>query len=119
MSPSGQSPQPAGVKPQEIKFLNMIAIVAIVDVLLLIPLVWSSRWIADNEGVVGILGPVHGFLFLALIGLCAWGAKEKWWGWWFPAITVITLGPPGSLIGDWIIRRRLRKNQLATGKTAA
>lgn len=103
-SPSAPNPAPN----REIRFLNWIAIVAVVDVLLLIPLVWSSRWISDNEGVVEILGPVHGFLFIVLIGLCAWGAMQKWWGWWFPLITVITLGPPGSLIGDFVIRRRLK-----------
>lgn len=94
---------------EEIRFLNLIAIVAIVDVLLLIPLVWASRWVAHNEDLVGILGPIHGILFIVLIGLCAWGANKKWWGWWFPLITVITFGPPGSLIGDFIIRRRLRE----------
>jgi hypothetical protein len=35
------------------------------------------------------------------------GAGEGLWGWWFPAIVVVTLGPPGSLIGDVRIRRRL------------
>lgn len=104
---------------EEIRFLNIIAIVAIVDILLLIPLVWSSRWIADNESVVGILGPIHGVLFLALIGLCAVGANRKWWGWWFPIITVVTLGPPGSLIGDFVIRRQLRQTAGNAGRTTA
>ncbi|MCE3267572.1 MAG: hypothetical protein K0S15_2281, partial [Solirubrobacterales bacterium] len=27
--------------------------------------------------------------------------------WWFPALVVVTLGPPGSLIGDWVLRRKL------------
>ncbi len=101
------------VPNREIRFLNWIAVVAIVDVLLLIPLVWSSRWIADKHEIVSVLGPVHGFLFVVLIGLCAWGAMQKWWGWWFPVITVITLGPPGSLIGDFIIRRRLKEGAAA------
>jgi hypothetical protein len=94
---------------QKMRFLNIIAVVALVDVLLLIPLVWASRWVADERGLVTVLGPVHGFLFMVLIGLCAWGSIQKWWGWWFPIFVVVTLGPPGSLIGDWIIRRRLRE----------
>ena len=94
--------------PRELKFLNWIAIVAIVDVILLVPLVWASRWVADNHDVVSVLGPIHGFLFLGLIGMVAWGSIQKWWGWWFPVIVVITFGPIGSLIGDWIIRRRIQ-----------
>ncbi|MEX0621151.1 MAG: hypothetical protein WD181_06165 [Solirubrobacterales bacterium] len=90
-------------------FLNIIAWVAVADVLLLIPLVWASRWVADRHDIVGLLGPVHGFLFIALIGLCAYGSLQKWWGWWFPVLVVVTLGPLGSLIGDWIIRRQIRE----------
>lgn len=93
----------------ELRFLNWIAIVAIVDVVLLIPLIWASRWIGDNEAVVSALGPIHGFLFMGLIGMVAWGSIQKWWGWWFPVIVVITLGPIGSLIGDLIVRRNLRE----------
>lgn len=99
--------------PREMRFLNIIAWVAIVDVLLLIPLIWASRWIADRHEIVGMLGPIHGFLFVALIGLCAYGSLQKWWGWWFPAIVVVTLGPPGSLIGDWIIRRQIKAGATA------
>ena len=92
----------------ELRFLNWIAIVALVDVVLLIPLVWASRWFADNHDVVSVLGPIHGFLFMALVGMVAWGSLQKWWGWWFPVIVVITLGPIGSLLGDWIVRRNLK-----------
>jgi hypothetical protein len=92
----------------ELRFLNWIAIVALVDVVLLIPLVWASRWVADNHDIVSVLGPIHGFLFMALVGMVAWGSLKKWWGWWFPLIVVITLGPIGSLVGDWIVRRNLR-----------
>jgi integral membrane protein len=90
------------------RFLNIIAWVAVVDVLLLFPLIWASRWVAHNEEVVAILGPVHGFLFIALIGLCAYGSIQRWWGWWFPVLVVVTLGPIGSLVGDWIIRRQIK-----------
>jgi hypothetical protein len=85
--------------------LNVIRAVALVDALLLIPLVIAA--LSDAEGVVNWLGPLHGFGFLALLFLCARGAGEGLWGWWFPAIVVVTLGPPGSLIGDVRIRRRL------------
>ena len=105
--------------PREIRFLNIIAVVAVIDFLLLIPLIWASSFIADKHEIVSVLGPLHGTLFVVLIGLCAYGAIQKWWGWWFPLITVITLGPPGSLIGDFIVRRRLREQAAAEDNGAA
>ena len=85
--------------------LDVIRIVAIVDAVLLVPLIVAA--LADAEGVVNWLGPLHGFGYLLLLFLCIRGAGERLWGWWFPAIVVVTLGPPGSLIGDLRIRRRL------------
>jgi hypothetical protein len=72
---------------------------------LLVPLVIAG--LTDAEGVVGILGPLHGVGFLILLYLTVAGAGRSLWGWWFPAIVVVTLGPPGSLIGDVRIRREL------------
>lgn len=85
--------------------LDLIRIVAIVDALLLVPLVIAA--LNDAEGVVNWLGPIHGIGYVILLFLCTRGAAERLWGWWFPAIVVVTLGPPGSLIGDVRIRRRL------------
>ncbi|MGI8462118.1 MAG: DUF3817 domain-containing protein [Solirubrobacterales bacterium] len=85
--------------------LNIIAVIAIADALLLAVLLWAS--FSDRETLVSILGPIHGAGFLALVFLCIKGTVEKRWGWWYPAIVVVTLGPPGSLIGDVICRRRL------------
>ena len=64
--------------------------------------------LADRDGLVSVLGPVHGVGFLVLLFLCARGAGEGRWGWWFPALVAVTLGPPGSLVGDLRLRRRLR-----------
>jgi len=86
--------------------LNLIRAVAIADFLLLVVLLAAA--LTDAEGLVSVLGPIHGVGFLALLGLCAHGASEERWGWWFPALVVVTLGPPGSLIGDVRIRRSLR-----------
>jgi Domain of unknown function (DUF3817) len=85
--------------------LDLIRAVAIADALLLVALVIAA--LNDAEGVVNWLGPIHGVGYLILLFLCARGAGERLWGWWFPAIVVVTLGPPGSLIGDVRIRRRL------------
>lgn len=87
------------------KVLNAIAVVAILDAALLAVLLWAS--ITGHREAVSILGPIHGAGFIVLVFLCVRGVTEGRWGWWFPAIVVVTLGPPGSLIGDYLVRRRL------------
>ena len=75
------------------------------DAVLLVVLVGAA--LTNAEGLVSVLGPIHGVGFLMLVYLCVRGAGEQLWGWWFPAIVVVTAGPPGSLIGDLRIRRSL------------
>ena len=86
--------------------LRLIRIVAIVDFLLLVPLVVAA--LNHAEAVVDVLGPIHGVGFLVLLFLCVRGVGEERWGWWFPVLVVLTLGPPGSLIGERRIRRALQ-----------
>jgi hypothetical protein len=88
------------------KRLLVVRIVAILDAFLLVPLVYGL--IAGAEVHKEILGPIHGFGFLLLVYLVGMGTVQKLWGWWFPAIVVVTLGPPGSLVGDLIISRTMR-----------
>ena len=85
--------------------LRLIRIVAIVDFALLVPLVIAA--LSHAEGVVNVLGPIHGGGFLLLVFLCLRGVGQNRWGWWFPALVVVTLGPPGSLIGERRIRQGL------------
>jgi Domain of unknown function (DUF3817) len=85
--------------------LRLIRVVAILDFILLVPLVIAA--LRHAEGVVDVLGPIHGVGFLLLLFLCLRGVREDRWGWWFPALVVVTLGPPGSLIGERRIRREL------------
>ena len=85
--------------------LKLIRIVAIIDFVLLVPLVVAA--IRHAEAVVDVLGPIHGAGFLLLLFLCVRGVGEDRWGWWFPVLVVVTLGPPGSLIGERRIRRAL------------
>ena len=85
--------------------LRVIRIVAIVDFVLLVPLVAAA--LSHAEGVVDVLGPIHGAGFILLVFLCVRGVREDRWGWWFPVLVVVTLGPPGSLIGEHRIRRSL------------
>ncbi len=87
------------------KLLRWVAIAAAIDFLLLVPLVYAS--LTDNHGLISVLGPIHGFGFLVQLFLTVRGAGERLWGWWFPAIVVVTLGPPGALIGHIKISRDL------------
>ncbi len=84
--------------------LNIILVLAIVDAVLLVPLLLHR--FADLDIPVFPIGMTHGLLFIALVGLCAKGALDGLWGWWFPAVTIVTGGPPGSIVGDIVIRRR-------------
>ena len=94
-------PDPAAVR----RSLDRVRIVAIADALLLVPLVIAA--VSDEEGLVSVLGPLHGVGFLLLMYLTLSGSGRGLWGWWFPAIVLVTAGPPGSLIGDLRIRRAL------------
>jgi hypothetical protein len=90
-----------------LKRLNWVTAIAIVDALALVVLVWAA--VTDQEGIVNILGPAHGGGFILLCVLIGLGCLEKLWGWWFLIITIVTLGPPGSLIGEVIIRKRMNQ----------
>jgi hypothetical protein len=85
--------------------LRWVTIAAVIDFFLLVPLVVAS--IQNADGVISVLGPIHGIGFLIQLFLTVRGAGERLWGWWFPALVVVTLGPPGALIGHVKISRQL------------
>lgn len=87
-----------------LRLLRLIVIVSIIDFLLLIPLVVGV--IIDYHGLAPIIGPIHGAGFLWQLYLVARGAGEGWWGWWYPAVTLVTGGPPGVLLGHHRARRQ-------------
>lgn len=87
------------------RLVDAIAIVAVLDAILLGVLLWAS--FNERDSLVSILGPLHGFGFLALLFLCIRGVGADRWGWWFPFLIVVTLGPIGSLIGDLRVRQEL------------
>jgi hypothetical protein len=91
------------------RLVRLIAIVAAVDFALLVPLVIAG--IMDNEPLTSVLGPIHGVGFLVELFLAARGAGERLWGWWFPAIVLVTAGPLGALVGHRLISRRLDEAQ--------
>jgi hypothetical protein len=99
---------PVEIPPERIsearRLLRTIAIVALVDFVLLVPLVIAG--LVDNEPLTSVLGPVHGVAFLVELFLAARGAGERLWGWWFPALVALTAGPLGALTGHrWVSRR--------------
>jgi hypothetical protein len=91
--------------PDAKKLLNTVLAVGIADALLLVVLIYFA-WIDRSDNAVHVLGPIHGLGFLALLGLTANGAMQRLWGWWFPALVLVTGGPLGSIVGDLVLRRR-------------
>jgi hypothetical protein len=87
--------------------LRYVRWLGIVDTLLLVWLLYAS-FTGDRE-LVRILGPIHGGGFLVLVLIAGVSATERLWGWWFPAAILLTGGPIGALVGDWMIVRRLRR----------
>jgi hypothetical protein len=92
----------------EKKLLNTVLAVGIADALLLVVLVYFA-FIDRSDTAVHILGPIHGLGFIALVILTANGALQRFWGWWFPAVVVVTGGPIGSIVGDFVVRGQLRE----------
>lgn len=85
--------------------MRWVAIVAALDTALLIPLVIGA--LQNDHGLTSILGPIHGVGFLLELFLAALGTRRRMWGWWFPALVIVTLGPLGALIGHHKVTREL------------
>ena len=86
--------------------LNLVLVVGILDALLLVALLYVA-FVDRDEGAISVLGPIHGFGYIALLYLTGRGALHRRWGWWFPAAVLVTGGPLGSLIGEVRLRKRL------------
>jgi hypothetical protein len=88
------------------RLLNAVLIVGIVDALLLVALLYFAV-VSRSDAAVHVLGPIHGVGYLLLLGLTGRGAADGQWGWWFPALVLVTGGPIGTLVGEVVLRRRL------------
>jgi hypothetical protein len=99
-------PTTVSATPDVRRQLNVTLAVGLADALLLVVLVYFA-FVDRSDTAVHILGPIHGLGFLALLLLTGNGALQKLWGWWFPALVVVTGGPIGSIVGDVALRRRL------------
>jgi integral membrane protein len=89
------------------KLLDAVLVVGVLDFILLLVLLYVA-WVNRSDAAVSILGPIHGVGFVVLLFLTFRGAVERFWGWWFPAIVLVTGGPVGSLVGELVLRRRVR-----------
>lgn len=87
--------------------LRIVRWVALADLVLLVVLVTASR--LDNRALVSILGPLHGGNFLLLLVVIYTGVTDRLWSWLFFLGTLITGGPLGAFIGEFIINRRLKR----------
>ena len=93
-------------RAETLKKLDLIRIIAAVDLVMLVVLVAFS--LTDNGTGVSVLGPIHGLIVLVLLYLTAVGVTEKRWGWIFPVTTLI---PIFALFYD----QKLRREVLARG----
>jgi hypothetical protein len=85
--------------------LRWVAIVALVDFVLLVPLAGGA--LTGHHQLARSLGPVHGVGFIIELYLAARGVTWRFWGWWFPAVVLVTGGPLGALIGHRAVSSRL------------
>ena len=91
------------------KRLRIVQVVALVDFVLLVTLI--SAAVTRQQNIVHILGPLHGINFLLLLVIVATAALDGLWGWWFPVLVLLTAGPPGAFIGEWLLYRRISLQQ--------
>ena len=98
--------EPARSAASQRRALNVVLAVGITDALLLVVLLYVA-FVDRSDAAVSVLGPIHGIGYLILLYLTVTGAAAKRWGWWFPALVLVTGGPVGSIVGDTILRRQL------------
>ncbi|MCE7989730.1 MAG: hypothetical protein DYG89_51955 [Caldilinea sp. CFX5] len=85
--------------------LRLVRWVALCDAVLLAALLFAS--FTGAREWVSLLGPLHGGNFLLLLTVVGVGAADGLWGWWFLLVVVVTAGPIGALVGEWIIARQM------------
>ena len=100
------APAPGTVPAGQRRALNRVLAVGIADAVLLLVLLYFA-FVDRSDTAIAIVGPIHGAGYVLLLALTGSGALERRWGWWCPAIVRVTAGPPGAIVGDSVLRRRL------------
>ena len=93
------------VAQRALRRLNLVRWIALADAVLLVVLIAAS--LSGRRELVRILGPLHGGNFLLLLTIVATAALDGLWSWWFPLGVLLSGGPIGAFIGEWLLRRRL------------
>jgi hypothetical protein len=91
--------------PDRQQLLDLVLACGIADAVLLAVLLFFA-FVDRTRPVVAVIGMTHSVNFLALVTLTVYGARRRLWGWWFPIAVALTLGPPGSILGDLRLRRQ-------------
>ena len=86
--------------------LRTVRLLACADLILLCALV--SAALTRQHEIVQVLGPLHGINFLLLLAMATTAALDGLWGWWFPLAILLSAGPPGAFVGEWLIQRRIQ-----------
>jgi ABC-type antimicrobial peptide transport system permease subunit len=96
------------------RFLNVMLVLAVIDLILLVPLFLGLIGVLDTDSYVSVVGMTHGLLFIALVLLGGFGALRGRWNWKYPIATVLA-----GLIGLVVIPDLLIRRELEAGETAA
>jgi hypothetical protein len=89
------------------RFLNVMLVLAVVDLILLVPLFLGLIGVIDTDSFVGPVGMTHGLLFIALVVLGGVGVLQRRWSWRYPAAVVLAGLVGLVVVPDLLIRREL------------
>ncbi len=73
---------------QTLTRLKIVGTIAAIDVILLIALLLGYLDIVNSDSYRPAVGATHGFSFMLLAALTAWGVLEKRWNWKFPGLVI-------------------------------
>ena len=97
--------QSLSLAQRALRRLNFVRWIALADAVLLVALVAAS--LSGRRELVRVLGPLHGGNFLLLLTVVTTAALDSLWSWWFPLGVLLSGGPIGAFVGEWLVRRRL------------
>jgi len=93
-------------KNVQLRFLGYVAIAEAVSFLLLL-MAMGFKYGMDEPNGVEIMGPIHGMLFLAFVGLTLVAAASLRWRWQQTAVVLASAVIP---IGGYVVGHRLLRD---------